>query len=152
MSAMLGKRKRRVVEVPVSKIRKTEDSSSEESEVGGLNELDAQEIFRRHFEAQFEALPEVPKPEVTAKDSDDDDEEEEEEEDGEDWGGLSDENTDGVVVVQHTKTGSSTAGMSREELKAFMVWQLFKCTRLFSDRFVEPQASKFSPQATFNTG
>ena len=144
MSDILGKRKRKVTEVKVSRKRQAAESSSEESEGSDTDvaALDAQEIFRRHFEAQFEALPEVTKPVAEEGESEDDVEDDEEGEE-EEWGGISENEDDGIVIVQHTSTGSSTAGMSKEELKAFMVKivtpQCYECTlRLF----VEPQTAK----------
>ena len=108
---MLGKRKRRVAEPTENKRRE----SSEGSERPESPELDAQEIFRRHFEAQFAPLPEVPKPTVLEEESEAESEEEDE------WGGLSEEEMDGVQVVQHTNAESRMAAMSKEELKKFMV-------------------------------
>ena len=107
---MLGKRKRRVAE-------STENKKRERTEGSESPELDAQEIFRRHFEAQFAPLPEVPKSTILEEDSEDGSEEEEEEE----WDGISDEEVNGVQVVQHTNAESRMAAMSKEQLKAFMV-------------------------------
>lgn len=90
--------------------KKRESSEREESP-----ELDAQEIFRRHFEAQFAPLPEVLKVTVVEEEEDEDEEEEDE------WDGISDEETDGVQIVQHTNAESRMAAMSKEQLKAFMV-------------------------------
>jgi hypothetical protein len=125
MSNPLGKRKRALEGVRVSRKRQEVESGSDVSE-GSDSEsgsedgvLDAQEIFRRHFEAQFEALPEIPKP--TPADDGVSDESEEGDEEKEEWRGISEDEGSGVVIVQHTSNGSSTAGMSREELRAFMV-------------------------------
>lgn len=90
MSMMLGKRKRRN-EVLVGKKRagaEMEQIVVEEESSGSEAELDAQEIFRRHFEAQFEPLPELKK----ARHLEDKDfETEDSDEDGDDWEGISEE-------------------------------------------------------------
>lgn len=146
MSDILGKRKRKVAEVKVSRKRQAAESSSEESEGSDtdVSALDAQEIFRRHFEAQFEALPEITKP-VAAEGESEDDIEDDEPEEEEEWGGISENEDDGIVIVQHTSTGSRTAGMSREELKAFMV-KIFtlECYKFVLRFFVEPQTTKLN--------
>ena len=122
----------------------SESNQSEDSDSGSESgELDAQEIFRRHFEAQFEALPQVVKPVVEdseiSGDSDQEDDEDEE------WAGISGEEEDSVVVVQHTTTGAGSLGMTREELKAFMV-----CCGRFATVIheltctVEPQTTKLN--------
>lgn len=73
---------------------------------------DAQEIFRRHFEAQFNPLPESRKlPEVADTVYDESAEESE-------WSGIPDEEDD-VQVVKHSETSIET--MSKEQLKSFMV-------------------------------
>lgn len=111
MSTMLGKRKRRTAG-PIENKRKESSEGSESSE------LDAQEIFRRHFEAQFEPLPEVAKPTISREESDDGNEDKEEGE----WDGISEEEEEeGVQIVHHTNAESRMAAMSKEELKAFMV-------------------------------
>ncbi|OBT82766.1 hypothetical protein VE02_08091 [Pseudogymnoascus sp. 03VT05] len=106
---------------------KTMAKSDEEEE-----ELDAAEIFRRHFEARFKPLPDVKEKRVGKKGAvvveDDDDEDEE-------WGGLSGESEDyeeeedsdeddgvkrrKIDVVEHTSAVSAPK-MSKAELKAFM--------------------------------
>ncbi|PQE13073.1 swr1-complex 5 protein [Rutstroemia sp. NJR-2017a BBW] len=92
------------------------DSDSEQT-------LDPQEIFRRHFEAQFKPLP------VVAQKLNPDLESEDQDEDEDDWDGLSetsaaDEHTEernnGVQVVEHVNIDARTVGMSRAELRAFM--------------------------------
>ena len=108
MATMLGKRKRQTGD-----ITKREKEEHEESDISGL---DAQEIFRRHFEAQFKPLPVARKPsKLVAEELGDESEE------GSDWGGLSDDEENEVQVVEHTEAQARTAGMSKEELKSFMV-------------------------------
>jgi hypothetical protein len=88
MAPELKKRKREVAEDLSRKIRAIEsEDESDGSHAGSHAVVDAQEIFRRHFESQFKPLPEVKKKkkEVVVV------EEEEEEEDGDDWDGLSEE-------------------------------------------------------------
>lgn len=117
MSTNLGKRKRQIGAATASNSKRREErSSSEESEA---SELDAQEIFRRHFEAQFKPLPVVQKAvqEVEGLSEDEEDEEEE-------WGGISEPEEGGVEVVEHTDAQTRMAAMSKEELKAFMVRQI----------------------------
>jgi hypothetical protein len=106
---MLGKRKRRTP-------RKERKGESEESDT---EELDAQEIFRRHFEAQFKPLPATQKSLKPA-----DEELEDESEDDSDWDGISDEEENAVQVVEHTEAQARTAAMSKEELKSFMVFAI----------------------------
>jgi hypothetical protein len=116
LAKMLGKRKRQAI-VPISK----EEESSSGSSSG--SEIDAQEIFRRHFEAQFEALPEVNKPAAAADQKEEESGSEEEEEA---WDGISDDGeAAGIQIVEHTTSGPSRTGISREELKAFMVQESF---------------------------
>jgi hypothetical protein len=108
MATKLGKRKREL-KTPGERadLRNSEDSSS--------SELDAQEIFRRHFEAQFKPLPVVPKKTVEVEPQEDDDSGPDSE-----WSGIS-EAEDGLVeVIEHTDAESRMAAMSKEELKAFM--------------------------------
>ncbi|KAI8275536.1 hypothetical protein K4K60_008582 [Colletotrichum sp. SAR11_57] len=107
--------------------------------------MDAQEIFRRHFEAAFAPLPGTAKAKRKAKkgraaaeaaesEEEEDDEEEEDldedvgvdDEDG--WGGVSDEDEEDadegenvVEVVDHSSSKPLPApSMSKRELKAFM--------------------------------
>ncbi len=109
MSTMLGKRKRREAGVEKENISNASDSS----------EFDAQEIFRRHFEAQFKPLPAIKKQAPIVEDASED-----EPDDETDWDGISDDEEDGVQVVEHTDAQARTAGMNKEELKKFMVTQL----------------------------
>jgi hypothetical protein len=109
MVPTLGKRK-----------RETADSSRKARIIGSERsdslELDAKEIFRRHFEAQFKPLPSIRKPtKVTEQESEDVSEEESE------WDGLSEDGDGKVQVIEHTDAQSRMAAMSKEELKTFMV-------------------------------
>jgi len=107
MATLLGKRKRREAVAPVADKRQhSEDSEALE---------DAQEIFRRHFEAQFKPLPVAKKPIQVIEEPKDDSEEES------DWDGISETEEDGVQVVEHTDAQIRMAAMSKEELKSFMV-------------------------------
>jgi hypothetical protein len=110
MVMMLGKRKRRAPEVPKEDRRR----GSEESD---SSELDAQEIFRRHFEAQFKPLPVTQPPTKPT-----DEELEAESETSSNWDGISDDEENAVQVVEHTDAQSRTAAMSKEQLKSFMVF------------------------------
>ncbi|TAQ83568.1 hypothetical protein B7494_g8107 [Chlorociboria aeruginascens] len=102
---MLGKRKRQAI-VP------KENERMEEPEGSGVLEH-AQEIFRRHFEAQFKPLPAVQRSVKTV-------EVEEDFGDESDWDGISDTQENAVQVVEHTDASTRMAAMSKEELKAFM--------------------------------
>lgn len=108
MAPTLGKRK-----------RETADSSRKariiESEESDTLELDAQEIFRRHFEAQFKPLPPIRKPTTVIEQESEDVSEEESE-----WDGISEAGEGMVQVIEHTDA-QRIAAMSKEELKAFMV-------------------------------
>ncbi|KAH6719640.1 hypothetical protein BKA61DRAFT_220261 [Leptodontidium sp. MPI-SDFR-AT-0119] len=106
MSTKLGKRKR----AP----HKKEPAHRAESEDSGSEEMNTQEIFRRHFEAQFKPLPAV-KREITVEEVP-----QEESEEDSDWDGISDGEENGVQVVEHTDALSRMAAMSKEELKSFM--------------------------------
>ena len=77
--------------------------------------MDAQDIFRRHFEAQFEPLP-VHKTFTKAVEHVPDCLEE-----ASDWDGISEDEEDVVQVVEHRDTEAQTAAMSREELRQFLV-------------------------------
>ncbi|KAF7877652.1 hypothetical protein EAF04_001323 [Stromatinia cepivora] len=147
MPAALGKRKRTTAATPTSskllKVSKTtpiipepvsEPQSEEEASDNSPDDddeddeddsepLDPQEIFRRHFEAQFKPLPPTI---IKSKASQTIDDAENEEID--DWEGLSnnsseddEEEENGVQVVEHVKkVDSRIAGMSKAELRAFM--------------------------------
>ncbi|KAK2630237.1 hypothetical protein QTJ16_001057 [Diplocarpon rosae] len=104
--------------IPVRK-RKRKDSGegptgNKGSERPGMEELDAQEIFRLHFEAQFQPLPIIHKANTTEKVCQDRSEEES------DWDGISEAEENGVQVIEHTDAQTRMATMSKEELKSFM--------------------------------
>jgi hypothetical protein len=109
MATNLGKRKWRTVE-------ETQQDLREGSEVSEPPEGDAQELFRRHFEAKFKPLPVVKKAEKVIEVQEDDSEEDS------DWDGISEDEQTAVQVVEHTDAQSRMALMSKKELKAFMVW------------------------------
>ncbi|KAL7784588.1 hypothetical protein V8C37DRAFT_395552 [Trichoderma ceciliae] len=102
-----------------------------------ISTADAQEIFRRHFEAQFLPLPEAEREARAARESGED----EDDSDGsggaeEEWDGLSNEEASGedgemeeeeeddnpvIEVVDHSVSQApKTSTMSKRELKAFM--------------------------------
>ncbi|KFY09032.1 hypothetical protein V492_05674, partial [Pseudogymnoascus sp. VKM F-4246] len=116
----------------IDDMRSSDEDEDEEDAEDGEEELDAAEIFRRHFEAKFKPLPDVKekkKNRVVEEEEDDEDEEDEE------WGGLSGESEDDdeeeesdeddgvkrrkIDVVEHTSAASAPK-MSKAELKAFM--------------------------------
>jgi hypothetical protein len=110
MAPTLGKRKRRTAEA-------TEDNREDDGEDSASLELDAQEIFRRHFEAQFKPLPVVQKTVKVPEEAPPEDES-----DGaSEWDGISEEEETTVQVVEHVDAQSRMAAMSKEELKVFMV-------------------------------
>jgi hypothetical protein len=105
MPSVLGKRKAPVVEL------------KEETE-------DIQDVFRRHFEAQFKPLRTSKKTKQLVQEEP---EEEQAAADDDAWDGLSDDSeedtTPVVEVVDHTgsQAHDPKALMSKRELKAFMV-------------------------------
>lgn len=107
---MLGKRKRSASNTATIL---AEDSSSSSQE-------DLQEVFRRHFEAQFQPLPDqqplVPSTPTISAELDP-------EANNSDWDGLStDEEEAHIEVVEHiTLSKAERAELSKEELKSFMV-------------------------------
>jgi hypothetical protein len=109
MATTLGKRKRRTAEVYI-------DAQRKEYKVSNSLDLDAREIFRRHFEAQFKPLPVLRKAAKVVEEAEEDDSEE-----SSSWNGLSEDEGRGVQVVEHTDAQSRMAAMSKDELKAFMV-------------------------------
>ncbi|CAD6456769.1 6e505f15-09fb-4678-8dbf-8b1208611190-CDS [Sclerotinia trifoliorum] len=148
MPASLGKRKRTSATIPISskllKVSKTTpiipepipepqseeeasdsspDDDDDEDDEDDTEPLDSQEIFRRHFEAQFKPLTRTV---IKSKASQTIDDAENEEVD--DWEGLSEnssgddeEQENGVQIVEHVKkVDSRIAGMSKAELRAFM--------------------------------
>lgn len=126
---MLGKRKR-TSQTPISRAEILHSPSTSSPEPSDTQEtsaspIDTQEIFRRHFEAQFEPLPVLD----THSDSDSDIEDDEdadinddfnddESEDG--WEGLSSESQDGIEIIEHIVTQPKV--MTKEERKRFMVY------------------------------
>lgn len=145
MSKTVSTKRKREEDVSARKIRVLEEeeatkevddersSDGDEDVDDEEEELDAAEIFRRHFEARFKPLPDVKekkggkKGAVVVEEDEDEDEE---------WGGLSgegedddeEEDSDGddgvkrrkIDVVEHTSAVSAPK-MSKAELKAFMV-------------------------------
>ncbi|KEY71838.1 hypothetical protein S7711_05979 [Stachybotrys chartarum IBT 7711] len=97
-----------------------------------ISHEEAQEIFRRHFEAQFQPLPDVEPEAVPPSTAHADDTENDEEES--EWGGLSDDAEDDdedaddenqsehitLMVVDHSSASIPTTTMSKRELKIFM--------------------------------
>lgn len=76
-----------------------------------------QDIFRRHFEAQFQPLPDqLASNELTESDLD-------QEKESSEWDGIStDENEASIEVVEYTlPKKAERAELSKEELKGFMV-------------------------------
>jgi hypothetical protein len=105
MSKVLGKRK----------ARETEQRSPAELEA-------AQEIFRRHFEAQFKPLAIDPiRPLRQTEDNEDDTESESGESE---WEGIAedeDEEDSRVEVIDHASAQKPISSMTKSELKKFMV-------------------------------
>ena len=112
MATTLGKRKRVAAETQ-ARVRRSEREESESPE------LDAQEIFRRHFEAQFKPLPVVQSTATQVENVSEDESSEESE-----WDGISEPAEESVEVIEHSDAQSRMAAMSKEELKAFMVCSL----------------------------
>ena len=110
MAIMLGKRKRRS--------QLDEEAAGTEGTSNGSNDGDLQALFRKHFEAQFEPLPDTQHtPVPLASDI-------EKGNDGEstsDWEGLSDENEPAMELIQHTTPWTARPEMTKEEYKIFMV-------------------------------
>lgn len=119
MAMALGKRKRLIVET-------YKEDQREGSNDSGSAELDAQELFRRHFEAKFKPLPVVKKVETVLEEVPVDEPEEDS-----DWDGISDDGGCAVEVVEHTDAQSRIVLMSKEELKAFMVCQFLVIDGLY---------------------
>ncbi|RFU32877.1 hypothetical protein B7463_g3477, partial [Scytalidium lignicola] len=130
MASTLGKRKREAA--PVAKGR-----SRSGSPTPGTIEQDAQEIFRRHFEAQFKPLPTVKRKAVRPIEVESADEDNASEET--DWEGISADEGD-VQVVEHTEKKVEIPRMSKTELKAFMSSKPIKTGEEISN--VKGKASK----------
>jgi hypothetical protein len=109
MATILGKRKRWV----------PKNDGREAIEESSAPELDAQEIFRRHFETQFKPLPVAQRPVKPVEE-----ELEDEPQEDSDWDGISDDEDNTIQVVEHTDAQSRMAAMSKEELKSFMVFSI----------------------------
>ncbi|RDL39313.1 Uncharacterized protein BP5553_03653 [Venustampulla echinocandica] len=112
MTATLGKRKRSAA--VVSKSEEDQRSSSPGSD---SSLLDAQEIFRRHFESQFKPLPVVQKAPAAIEDGPDNLSDANSESE---WDGISEAGEGAVEVIEHSDAQSHMAAMPKEELKAFM--------------------------------
>ncbi|KAJ5099363.1 hypothetical protein N7532_006364 [Penicillium argentinense] len=112
---MAGKRKRETA--VVSRSKKSEEASPPPAD-------NAQDIFRKYFEAQFEPIEVAPvKPVDESESEDDEDDEEGSDFSGEEWDGVSEEDEDEnrVEVVEHRD--ASTAGdemMDKLARKAFL--------------------------------
>jgi hypothetical protein len=120
MAAILGKRKRQTLET----IKNGRKCRSEDLE------MDAQELFKRHFEAKFKPLPVVKKVRKVVEDVEDISKDDLEEES--DWGGISNDGEGAVEVIEHTDYQTRMALVSKkEELKAFMVWRFPKIDLLY---------------------
>ena len=111
MTTTLGKRKRRTAKDTGGTASGRQDDQDSKS-----LELDAQEIFRRHFEAQFKPLPPVERKVKVAEEK-----LEKNSEEGSEWDGISDGEQAAVQVVEHTDAQSRVATMSKDELKSYMV-------------------------------
>jgi hypothetical protein len=110
MAQTLGKRKRAGPET-IKNNRKSKVDDAKDN-----FDLDAQEIFRRHFEAQFKPLQVVNKATKAVKEDLENESDEESE-----WDGISEEEETSVQVIEHTDAQARMATMSKEQLKAFMV-------------------------------
>ncbi|PQE32766.1 swr1-complex 5 protein [Rutstroemia sp. NJR-2017a WRK4] len=175
MSTLLGKRKRasaaaissnpsKVLKNKETKASKTkpisrleledQDEEASASEADSASDsaqtLDPQEIFRRHFEAQFKPLPVIAQNPPPANP----DLESEEEDEDEDWDRLSEssaadedneERNNGVQVVEHVNIDARTVGMSKAELRAFMS---SKPPSSLSHSLHTTQSSKSDPETT----
>ncbi|KAG9232243.1 hypothetical protein BJ875DRAFT_90364 [Amylocarpus encephaloides] len=106
---MLGKRKRQTKAISGSEVRSSRSDSS-------ASDVDAPEIFRRHFETQFTPLPNIEKPAVVEEELEEEDESESESA----WGGISEEDQNAIEVVEHADVHTRMAAVSKEELKSFM--------------------------------
>lgn len=132
--AILGKRKSR------------DDNSASASSDAGVSALTAEEIFRRHFEAQFAPLDDEDEAARAQREQDDDDAvdsdlngdeegtDEDSDSDEDAWGGFDEDDEDEddeeeeeedepvVQVIDHSKPQvPKEPKMSKKELRAFMV-------------------------------
>lgn len=116
MSFTLGKRKRPSKDKAVVRrqsIEKQHSASDPESEA---DESTIQDIFRKHFEAQFSPLPPAQE-----KKSHVDREDLSEDESEDDWSGLSEEEDDAVVIVEHSEPLQKRELEDKHEAKTFLV-------------------------------
>jgi hypothetical protein len=126
-SKMLGKRKRSAVVVSrATGLESALDHSRTEPRV------EAQDVFKQYFEAQFEPLPGL------ALRSQGPEEEYSSDEDSQDsqWNGFSDAETavNHVEVIEHgLTTGSEDVVVDNTEVKTFMVSQCYRSSRFRSD-------------------
>lgn len=117
---MTGKRKRDTF--VVSRSKKTDDASPSPPPPAD----NAQDIFRKYFEAQFAPL-DLPATRATGNSNAEEDEEEGEDSEGsemdEQWDGVSEDESDEdvVEVVEHTDTRATDDRMDKKAFKAFMV-------------------------------
>jgi hypothetical protein len=111
----------------VSRSKKTEDPSPPPTD-------NAQDIFRKYFEAQFEPIEAAPAQPAEESESEDDDEEYDEEEDDDDmgsedgWDGVSDDDEEDhrVEVVEHKDANENEDELMQKQLrKAFLVRKFF---------------------------
>jgi Domain of unknown function (DUF4602) len=123
---MLGKRKRNAV--VVSRATGLESALDHSHTEPGA---EAQDVFKRYFEAQFEPLPGL------ALRSQEPEEEYLSDEDSEDseWDGISDAETalNHVEVVEHVLATSSEDVVDNTEVKTFMVSLCYRSSRFRSD-------------------
>lgn len=120
---MVGKRKRDIV--ATSRSTKSKDATPPPADTLAEN---AQDVFRKYFEAQFEPLdlPNRPTNQPESHDDDEEDTQDEREgsESGSDWDGLSEASEDGnqVEVVEHKAIQTAPDDMmDKRARKAFMV-------------------------------
>lgn len=109
MAPLLGKRKRRVQLEEASEENSAKGLDPQEDELSGL--------FKQYFEANFEPLPTLQlsgSANVTDALQDDTDDET-------DWEGLSNEDGDLAKVVDYSAPRHGESGLSRDEIKSFMV-------------------------------
>ena len=113
--------------------------SVDQSCIADMEVSDLDTLFKKHFEAQFEPLSETSTlPKTSAKD----DEVEEDESDtlSSEWEGLSDQDNQVAVLVQHHTALKGTAENTSHEYKTFMVCPTYLLldltilTRLLSHR------------------
>lgn len=106
----------------VSRSKKTDDTSPSPPPPAD----NAQDIFRKYFEAQFAPL-DLPNPRATGNSNSEEYEEEYGDSEGsemdEQWDGVSEDESDEdvVEVVEHTDTRAADDRMDKKAFKAFMV-------------------------------